>query len=62
MARRSKFQPSAPAMTLWVIALVLGFLGILAHFTHIGELSKYNYEMLLLGFILLVFGTAYRGV
>ena len=55
-------MPSAPNMTLWVIALIVGFLGILGHFTHVDILSKYNYEMLLVGFILLVIGTANRGV
>ncbi len=57
-----KFMPSAPNMTLWVIALIVGLLGILGHFTHIDILSKYNYEMLLVGFILLVVGTANRGI
>jgi hypothetical protein len=57
-----KFMPSAPNQTLWVVALIVGFLGILGHYTHIDILSKYNYEMLLIGFILLVIGTAYRGL
>jgi hypothetical protein len=61
MANRN-FMPSAPNQTLWVVALVLGFLGILAHYTNIDTLSKYNYEMLLIGFVLLVIGTAYRKV
>ena len=61
MARR-KFAPSAPNQVLWVVALVVGFLGILAHYVDIDLLSKYNYEMLLIGFILLVVGTTYRGV
>lgn len=61
MARRS-FAPSAPATTLWLIALLLGGAGILLHFVHVDELSKYSYWMLLSGFALLVVGTAYRGV
>ena len=61
MANR-KFMPSAPNQTLWVVALIVGFLGILGHFTHVDILSKYNYEMLLVGFILLVIGTANRGI
>ena len=55
-------MPSAPNQTLWIAALIIGFLGILAHYTHIDTLSKYQYEMLLIGFILLVVGTAYRRV
>lgn len=57
-----KFMPSAPNQTIWAIALILGFLGILGHYYHIDILSKYNYEMLLIGFILLVIGTTFRKV
>ena len=59
---KKKFMPSAPNQTVWVLALIIGFLGILGHYIHIDILSKYNYEMLLIGFILLVIGTAYRKV
>lgn len=61
MAKRA-FLPSAPSMVLWVIALVIGILGILVHYVPVQGLSKYNYEMLLIGFVLLVIGTAYRKV
>ncbi len=61
MANR-KFMPNAPTLTLWVIALLVGFLGILGHYTDLDILSTYNYEMLLIGFVLLVIGTAYRGI
>ncbi len=61
MANR-KFMPSAPNQTLWVVALIVGFLGIFGHYVHIGVLSKYSYEMLLIGFMLLVIGTVYRRV
>ena len=56
------FMPSAPNQTLWVVALIIGGLGILAHYTHINSLSKYSYEMLLIGFLLLAIGTAYRRI
>lgn len=55
-------MPSAPNQIVWIVALILGFLGILGHYTEIDVLPKYNYEMLLIGFILLVIGTAYRKV
>ena len=61
MANR-KFMPSAPNQLIWAISLIVGFLGILGHYTNIDILSKYNYEMLLIGFILLVFGTTFRKV
>ncbi|MDQ3142734.1 MAG: hypothetical protein M3Q56_10865 [Bacteroidota bacterium] len=61
MANRT-FLPSAPNKTLWIIAVLIGILGIIVHYVQVNELSKYNYEMLLIGFILLVIGTAYRRV
>ena len=61
MANR-KFMPSAPNQIVWVLALIIGVLGILGHYTQIDILSKYNYEMLLIGFVLLAIGTTYRKV
>ena len=61
MANRS-FMPSAPNQILWIAAMVVGILGILAHYSHIETVSKYNYEMLLIGFILLAIGTSYRRI
>ena len=57
-----KFMPSAPNKALWAVALILGFLGILGHYNQIDILSKYNYQMLLISFILLVIGTTFRKV
>ncbi len=59
---RNTFLPSAPNKTLWFLALLIGGLGILANYTHIEQLSKYNYQMLLIGFLLLVVGTTYRKI
>lgn len=53
-------MPSAPSQILWIIALIVGILGILAHYIRIDVLSKYNYEMLLVGFALLAVGTTLR--
>jgi hypothetical protein len=61
MAKR-KFTLSAPNQVLWIVALVVGFLGILGHYVDMDALSKYSYEMLLIGFGLLIIGTAYRGI
>lgn len=61
MAKR-KFMPSAPNKVLWILALIFGILGIFAHFFPIDILSSYNYEMLLIGFVLLAVGTTFRGV
>ncbi|HOY20432.1 MAG TPA: hypothetical protein PLC89_24175 [Haliscomenobacter sp.] len=61
MAKKT-FLPSAPNLTLWIIAVIIGMLGILTHFVAVDQLSKYSYEMLLIGFVLLVIGTAYRKI
>ena len=57
-----KFMPSAPNQIIWIVALIIGFLGILGHYMSIDILSKYNFEMLLIGFVLLVFGTSFRRI
>lgn len=57
-----KFMPSAPNLILWAFALIIGFLGVLGHYTSIDIVSKYNFEMLLIGFVLLVIGTSFRGI
>jgi hypothetical protein len=57
-----KFMPSAPSQIVWALGLICGVLGILGHYTQIAILSKYNYEMLLIGFVLLAIGTTYRKV
>ena len=56
------FLPSAPNKMLWILAVIIGGLGILAHYTHIDTVSQYNYELLLIAFVLLVIGTTYRNV
>ncbi len=62
MAKRKEFLPSAPNKVLWIIAIILGVLAILARFVPIGELAQYHYWMLLIAFLLLAIGTAYRKV
>ena len=61
MANRSSI-PNAPTQIVWIIALIIGFLGILGHYISIDVLSKYNYEMLLIAFALLFIGTTFRKV
>lgn len=59
MSNRS-FLPSAPNKTLWIVAVLIGFVGIIVHYFPVQNLSQYSYEMLLIGFLLLVLGTAFR--
>ena len=59
MANRT-FLPSAPNNVLWILAIIIGALGILARYLPIEGLSKYQWELLLVGFLLLVLGTSFR--
>lgn len=61
MANRS-FLPSAPNKTLWIIAILIGVLGIILRYVHVNQLSEFSWEMLLIGFLLLVVGTSYRRI
>lgn len=53
-------KPSAPKKTLWIVALILGILGIVGHFVHIEFISQYNFQLLLAGFVLLALGTTLK--
>jgi len=52
---------NAPTQTFWVIAVILGVLGMLGHFARIATISAYSFELLLVGFVVLVIGTLYKG-
>lgn len=65
MTRRRVYAytaPNAPTRGIWIAALIIGGLGILARFVDMNELSSYNYWMLLIGYALLVIGTSARGM
>ncbi len=57
-----KLMPSAPSQIVWILALIAGILGILGHYTNVDILAQYNYELLLIGFVLLAIGTTFRNV
>ena len=59
---RKKFLPSAPNQAVWAIALLIGGLGILAHYVNMDELSRYSFQMVMIGFLILAVGTTYRKV
>lgn len=58
----ARTAPSAPNRVLWLIAMILGLLGILAQYVAMGELSAYAYEMILIAFVLLAIGTSFDGI
>ncbi len=61
MANRT-FLPSAPNKGLWLIAAIIGIVGIIVHYVQVNQLSQYSFEMVLIGFALLVIGTTYRNI
>ena len=52
---------SAPKQIVWMIAVVLGVLGILGYFVTIPFASAYAFWLVTIGFALLVSGTALKG-
>ena len=58
--KQRTMKPSAPSKYVWIFGLILGILGIAAHFISLDILSEYNYPLLLAGFILLASGTTFR--
>ena len=55
-------KPSAPSKLVWILALLLGILGIIGHFATIDFLTTYNYWFLFAGFILLALGTTFKEI
>ncbi len=53
---------SAPKQIVWIIAVVLGVIGILARVVPIAALAPNAFWLVTLGFILLVLGTLLRGL
>ncbi len=55
-------KPSAPKSTLWILALIVGILGIVGHFVAIPFVSVYSFWLILAGFVMLAIGTTFKGV
>ncbi len=53
---------SAPKQNLWLIAVILGVLGILGNFVLIPVVSANAFWFVSLGFAVLVLGTALKGI
>ncbi|MCI0337576.1 MAG: hypothetical protein L0226_08370 [Acidobacteria bacterium] len=53
-------QLNAPTQTLWLVALILGVLGILSQLVTIPTLSLYSFWLLAIGFIVLTAATVYK--
>lgn len=55
-------NPSAPNKLLWLIAIVLGVLGLIGSFTSVEGISAYSDTLILVAFLLLAIGTSFRGI
>ncbi len=53
---------SAPTQPVWIIAVVLGVVGILAHVVPIADLAPYAFWLVSLGFVLLALATMLKGL
>lgn len=52
---------NAPKQIVWIIALVLGILGILGYLIPLPVVTGLAFWMVTVGFVLLVLGTALKG-
>lgn len=53
---------SAPNKVLWLIAVILGVLGILAYLGVVPQLAVYAFWLVVIAFVLLVIGTLFTGI
>jgi predicted tellurium resistance membrane protein TerC len=54
--------PSAPNKILWLLALVVGILGIIGTITPLEGITAYANTLIMVAFILLAIGTSLRGI
>lgn len=55
-------QPSAPKSIVWIIALIVGILGIVGYFVVIPFITVYSFWLVVVGFAMLAVGTTFKGV
>ena len=55
-------KPSAPKKIIWLIAIIVGILGIAGYFINIPVATEYSYWLVVAGFGLLAIGTTFKGV
>lgn len=55
-------KPSAPKTIIWLIAIIVGIVGIIGYFVDISFISEYSYWLVVAGFGLLAIGTTFKGV
>ncbi|NIM95235.1 MAG: hypothetical protein GTO18_16175 [Anaerolineales bacterium] len=53
---------SPPKNATWVLAVLFGLLGIVAYFVDIPLASDYAFWLIVIGWVLLVIGTLFKGI
>lgn len=53
---------NAPKFVTWVVGVVIGALGILAHFVSIPFVTVYQFWFLVVGFLVLALATVVKGL
>ncbi len=53
---------SPPKNASWVLAFLIGLLGIVAHYVEIPTVSDYDFWLVVAGFVLLLLATLFRGI
>ena len=53
---------SAPTRPVWIIAIILGVLGLLGRFVTIPFITAYAFWLVVVGFVVLAIATALKGV
>ncbi len=53
---------SAPTQPVWLIAVILGVVGILGHYLPIAAVAPYSFILVTIGFILLALGCMLKGL
>jgi hypothetical protein len=63
-AHRGHHIPNAPSRPIWVIALILGLLGIVLHYRVVvwPTLQPHSFVLELIAFVLLAIATTARGI
>lgn len=54
--------PTAPNKILWLLAIIIGALGIIGTVTPLEGISQYADTLILVAFLLLAIGTSLRGI
>jgi len=53
---------SPPKQVTWLVALLLGVLGIVANYADLGVFTENKFWLVVIGFVLLILGTFLRGL